>query len=34
MMLPDITLIDLAGQPKPLGQYRGRKTLVFMWASW
>lgn len=32
--LPDITLVGLDGQAIRLSDYRGRRLLVFMWASW
>jgi peroxiredoxin len=31
---PDITLTRLDGQTARLTDYRGKKLLVFMWASW
>jgi len=31
---PDFTLPSLDGEPISLSSYRGRKTIVFMWASW
>lgn len=31
---PDFTLPSLDGDPVSLSSYRGRKTIVFMWASW
>jgi hypothetical protein len=33
-MVPDITLPQLDGQPLALSSFRGKKLLVFMWASW
>jgi len=33
-MLPAITLPDLDGNPVALEAYRGKKLLLFMWASW
>jgi len=30
----DFTLPDLNGQPVSISEYRGKKTLIFMWASW
>jgi hypothetical protein len=33
-MAPDFTLISLDGKPVSLRDYRGRKVLVFAWASW
>lgn len=32
--LPDIALAGLDGQAIRLSDYRGRRLLVFMWASW
>jgi peroxiredoxin len=31
---PDFTLPDLQGRPVRLSDYRGKKLLIFMWASW
>jgi len=31
---PDFTLRSLEGQEVSLSDYRGRKTVLFMWASW
>jgi hypothetical protein len=31
---PDFTLPDLEGRPVRLSDYRGKKLLIFMWASW
>jgi hypothetical protein len=31
---PDFTLPDFAGVPHTLSQYRGKKVLIFAWASW
>ena len=31
---PDFTLPSLDGVPVSLSSYRGRKTILFMWASW
>ena len=32
---PDFTLPDLySGEPVSLGDYRGKKTVFYMWASW
>ena len=32
---PDFTLPDLySGEPISLGDYRGKKTVFYMWASW
>lgn len=30
----DFTLPDLDGQPVSITEYRGKKTLIIMWASW
>ena len=32
--LPDLTLLDLDGQPHALKDYRGQRLLVNFWASW
>ncbi len=32
--LPDVTLRDLDGNPYRLGDVRGQRLLLFMWASW
>lgn len=32
--MPDFTLPALDGRPVSLSTYRGRKLVVFMWASW
>ena len=31
---PDFTLPSLDGEEISLASYRGRKVIVFMWASW
>ncbi len=31
---PDFTLPSLDGEPISLSSFRGRKIIVFMWASW
>ena len=31
---PDFTLRSLAGEAVSLSDYRGRKVVLFMWASW
>ena len=31
---PDFTLTSLEGNPISLSSYRGKKVIVFMWASW
>ncbi len=33
-VLPDFTLPDLDGHMHSLTEFRGKKLLVFMWASW
>jgi len=33
-LAPDFTLPDLDGKPVRLSDFRGKKTLVYMWASW
>ncbi|HEU5138448.1 MAG TPA: redoxin domain-containing protein [Bacillales bacterium] len=32
--MPDVKLRDLDGNTVSLEDYKGSKTLVFMWASW
>lgn len=32
--LPEITLPDLEGKPVSLAAFRGKKLLLYMWASW
>jgi peroxiredoxin len=32
--MPDLTLRGLDGQPFPLSRLRGKRALIFMWASW
>ncbi len=32
--VPDFELPSLDGRPVKLSDYRGKKLLVFMWASW
>jgi peroxiredoxin len=32
--VPDIVLPGLDGNPVELSSFRGKKLLVFMWASW
>ncbi|WP_156889854.1 peroxiredoxin family protein [Planococcus lenghuensis] len=32
--IQDMTLRDLEGNPVALSDYRGKNTLIFMWASW
>ena len=32
--VPDFTLPALDGSPVKMSDYRGKKLLVFMWASW
>ena len=31
---PDLTLPSLDGKPVSLASYRGKKHILFMWASW
>ena len=31
---PDFELRSLDGRPVKLSDYRGKKTVLFMWASW
>ncbi len=33
-LAPNFTLPDLDDKPVTLSAYRGKKILVFMWASW
>ena len=33
-LAPDFTLKSLEGRPVSLSDYRGKKTIVFMWGSW
>lgn len=33
-LVPEVTLADLDGKPISLGAFRGKKTLLYMWASW
>ncbi len=32
--VPEIVLPDLDGRPVALHAYRGRKVILFTWASW
>ncbi len=32
--VPEVVLPDLAGRPVALDAYRGRKVILFTWASW
>ncbi len=32
--IPDLILPDLDGRPVELHVYRGRKVILFTWASW
>ncbi|WP_456279180.1 peroxiredoxin family protein [Bacillus sp. AK128] len=32
--IEDFTLMDLHGKEVSITEYRGKKTLIFMWASW
>ncbi|TLS35337.1 redoxin domain-containing protein [Pseudalkalibacillus caeni] len=32
--LPDFTFQNLDGNEVSISDYRGRKALIFMWASW
>ena len=32
--LPDITLVDISGKTHKLSNYRGKKVLFIMWATW
>ncbi len=31
---PEFTLPSLDGQPVSLSSYRGKRVILFMWASW
>ncbi|MBM3925012.1 MAG: redoxin domain-containing protein [SAR202 cluster bacterium] len=31
---PDFTLDSLGGRPVAISSYKGKKLVVFMWASW
>lgn len=33
-LAPDFTLPDLEGRPRSLSEFRGKKTVVFIWGSW
>jgi peroxiredoxin len=33
-LVPDFALTSLDGESVSLSDYRGRKAIVFMWASW
>ena len=33
-MVPDFTLTDLEGREETLSAQRGRKVLLYAWASW
>ena len=33
-LAPDFTLPDLNGNPRKLSDFRGKKTLLYLWASW
>ncbi|TCT21728.1 redoxin [Melghiribacillus thermohalophilus] len=32
--IPDVQLPDLNGNQVSIRDFRGKKTLIFMWASW
>jgi len=32
--MPDLTFPDLNGRPVRLSDFRGKKLLIFVWASW
>ncbi len=32
--IQDFTLTDLHGKEVSISDYRGKNTLIFMWASW
>jgi hypothetical protein len=33
-LAPDFVLPDLDGKPRRLSDFRGKKTLIYIWASW
>ncbi|MCZ6679933.1 MAG: hypothetical protein O7E52_22090 [Candidatus Poribacteria bacterium] len=33
-LAPDFVLPDLNGKPRRLSDFRGKKTLIYMWGSW
>ena len=33
-LAPDFTLPDLNGKPRRLSDFQGKKTLLYLWASW
>ncbi|WP_144540317.1 redoxin family protein [Cytobacillus oceanisediminis] len=32
--MPNVELVSLDGKQVSLKEYRGKNTLIFMWASW
>lgn len=32
--VPDVALVDMAGQSVRLASFRGKKLILFNWASW
>jgi peroxiredoxin len=34
MQAPDVVLRDMQNQPVRLSQFRGKKVVLFAWASW
>lgn len=32
--VPNVTFTDMAGKRIPLSSFRGRKVILFNWASW
>lgn len=33
-LAPEFTLPDLEGNPRPLKEFRGKKTFLYVWGSW
>ncbi|MCH8274903.1 MAG: redoxin domain-containing protein [Armatimonadetes bacterium] len=33
-MVPDVTLTDMDGKAVRLSEFRGKKVILFTWASW
>jgi peroxiredoxin len=31
---PAVSLLNLEGEPVSVASYRGKKLLIYMWASW
>ncbi|MAF12975.1 hypothetical protein CMK11_21195 [Candidatus Poribacteria bacterium] len=32
--MPDVTLPDMDGSPVALSDYRGKRVIMYTWASW